>query len=138
MSSSTVAQVVKDIFRERHQLCRFLRLNAATNRNLPSFEETPIPPIEVIHKTDAAAPVVQPTQPATLTSPQTSPTSSAGMPTWLKTLIATGALAGTAGGGAGLGYLLSRSDDPAVNTRPHDQSGSLLQDLEDRGYHLPK
>lgn len=61
---------------------------------------------------------------------------SAGLPPWAKAAAAGLTAIGLGTGGAMLGSYMTR---PATNTTTEviEQAGSLLQSLEDRGFHLP-
>jgi hypothetical protein len=75
--------------------------------------------------TTSAATAPQPT-------PKERPGWFASIPNWAKAAVLA---AGTGAAGYGLNEYL-RDDPPAVQQAP--VTGSLLQDLEDRGFHLPE
>ena len=134
MANPTIVDLIKSTIGERTRLVRWLRVNASARRGLPTAcdEDLPFPEIKVVHE-NAPSSTPQSTTPVVPTVPST------GLPMWAKALLTAGGLALTGGGGAGLTYLLTRPvapvDKPVVPEGKPD-SGSILQYLQDEGYHL--
>lgn len=146
MANAEVVDLVKDIFAERHRLVRWLRLNASTNRNLPTafVEDVPPPEVRVVHINEPApSPAAAPTPQTNTDTPASVQTgtqqqpATASWPAWAKTLAVGTALLGAGGAGAGVTYLLNRpAVTPESKDDPADKTGSILQYLEDEGYHV--
>lgn len=131
---TTVVDSIKSVISERLALRRWFRLNACARHGIPLDDAVPLE-VTVNHVGGTATPVQQPATPATATAITEKP---ATMPAWLKTALAvTGMSAAGVGGGAL--YDWWKGGDESSTTiieQPADRSGSLLQDLEDRGFHL--
>lgn len=65
-------------------------------------------------------------------------TAAAGLPSWVKAAAAGVAVLSGAGGLAGLASYFAPRTATTVIEQPADPSGSLLQNLQDGGFHLPE
>ena len=117
----TVLQRVGRILDERIQLVRWHRQKACEAHGLP-FEDG-----GEIRVSIDGGPV-----PATAATSAQPTTGAFAIPGWLKALALA---AGT--GAAGYGISEAMKADPPAVVEEAPQGGSLLQDLEDRGFHLP-
>jgi len=114
---------------DRSKLNKLFLQNAALKHGVPFQEESELPKLEVTVKNDGEKPKPDPgvvAKPPVDAAPQ----KPARLPGWLKTLIALGVAGGTLGGGSALYQFFST---PPANER----DSSLIQYLEDQGYHLP-
>ena len=135
----SIVQRVGRILDERVSLVRWFRQNACLRHGLP-FEEnselrvvvdgSPGPPGKDADPEAVTKAVLAKIQAVDKVQPAT-PASRA-IPGWAKTAIA---VAVAAAGGYGVNEWRKPAEPPEIAS---PDSGSLLQDLEDRGFHLPE
>jgi len=130
----SIVQRVGKILDERVSLVRWFRQNACLRHGLP-FEENS----ELRIVVDGAAPGkdgkdADPEAIAKEVLAKVQPQST-GIPTWAKAVIVAAGGAAAAAGGYGLNGLRKPAEPPEIAA---PEGGSLLQDLQDRGFHLPE
>jgi len=128
---------------ERLRLNRWFRLNAAAKNGVPWSENEEAIQVEHYIHTEKA-PSVDPSVVPTDVPPPTIPIPSS-TKTWKDCALWAAPIVMLLLGGTG-GWWLNREEPVAVPEKPPavevvppvvDRQGSLLQDLEDRGFHLP-
>jgi len=121
--------ITETVVSGREKIAEMLRLNSALGRNLP-WDEGSSDKRATETKTTSETFSQIPAPPTVVSQDK--------IPDWLK---AAGLLALGGGSAAGLYSLLGdkKPEPPVVEqpVQPIDQSGSLLQYLEDEGYHQP-
>lgn len=117
---------------EQNKFVRWYRQYACKANGMPIEPEgSPTLHVEHTHTHEGQPPATTPAQPQ--------PAQSSTLPPWVKTAVVAGLSAlggGSVIGGAGVVFDWWESRQaPAPEQSP--ATGSLLQDLEDRGFHLP-
>lgn len=128
--ATEVMELAKTLVGSREKTAEWLRLNASTRHGLPWNEEQATNRATSTEKvTTKITEVPGPIQ----TVPIQQPVAGSKIPDWLKT---AGLLALSGGSAAGLYALFTKQPDKTVIEQPIDPSGSLLQYLEDEGFHV--